>query len=111
MRGRKTQNWDCALKREPVLLLLQEVTGLSSAAFKITPNLCGPSTAHLPAGRVRKETFPLRCSCHFFRAHLHEPVSVLRPPSLGVTVGVTPADGAACGWLCPLLEADHESHS
>lgn len=75
------------------------------------PNLCWPSTAHLPAGRVRKETFPLRCSCHFFRAHLHEPVSVLRPPSLGVTVGVTPADGAACGWLCPLLEADHESHS
>lgn len=87
--GEESRNWDPALKTEAALLLVQEVRGLNVATFKITSSLCLPPTTHLPAGRVRKETFPLRCSCHFFRAHLHDPVSVLRPPSLGVIMGVT----------------------
>lgn len=72
--------------------------------FKITSRLCSPASTHFPTRGLGKETFPPRCPCHCFCAHLHAPLSVLRLPLLGVIVGVT-SGGVACGWLSLLLQS------
>lgn len=77
----RTEIW--SLRTESLLFSMQEVRGLNSVMFKVTSSLCSPPTAHLPTTGLGKKSFPPRCPCHCFRAHLHVPLSVLRPPLFG----------------------------
>ena len=101
--GRRPRTRMQALRTGPWLLWGHDVKGLNSAVFRIPLSPCRLPTTHFRTRGLRKEAIPPRGSCHFFLAHLHVPLSVLRPPSLEVTVGVT-LGGAARGWLCLLLK-------